>query len=246
MEYFPRIDSTNAEALRRLQQGKTEASLLLAGQQDAGRGRRGRDWQSPAGQGIYMSLLWPLSTPAERLPSLSLVTAISLHEALRSFGAQDVFLKWPNDILHNNRKLAGILLELHRGEPVNHVVFGIGLNLDLSDETLAGIENPATDLKSVITRIPSTEEVIAMTMDKLFCNLERFGRKGFEEFLEYWNQHDFLIGEDVEVIDGRQRSSGRSLGVDDRGALRLCTAAGERSFGSGELAPSLRAAGVSR
>ena len=119
---FEEIDSTNAESLRLLKAGKTGSWIVLAQSQIAGRGRSGRTWSSYKGAGIYLSLVRRFTLAADALQSLSLVTAISLHAALTALGVQNLQLKWPNDVLHEKRKLAGILLELHKMESTLHVV----------------------------------------------------------------------------------------------------------------------------
>ena len=111
---FEEIDSTNAESLRLLKAGRTGSWIVLAQSQTAGRGRSGRSWSSYPGAGIYLSLVRRCNLAADALQSLSLVTAISRHAALTALGVQNLQLKWPNDVLHEKRKLAGILLELHK------------------------------------------------------------------------------------------------------------------------------------
>ncbi|MEQ8955674.1 MAG: biotin--[acetyl-CoA-carboxylase] ligase [Gammaproteobacteria bacterium] len=242
VEYVPQIDSTNAEAMRRLHNGDRESGLLVAGQQTSGRGRRGRSWLSPAGQGIYMTLVKEVSGPADSLQSLSLVTALSVHAALQGVGANGLKLKWPNDIYHNNRKLAGILLELFRDTERHYLVFGICLNICLQEETLSGIGQPATDLLNVLSDLPANERVVAAICNQLLLNLNRFDEKGFGQFRQQWNQHDQFLGEQVELVDGNRTICGSVLGVDEFGALRLESSTGIVHVNSGELLPSLRPA----
>ena len=113
VQIFDEIDSTNSESLRQIQSGNIENRVVVASSQTAGRGRRGRQWLSPKNAGIYLSLTRRFSMEANALQALSLVTAISVVEALYQLGAQGLQLKWPNDVLFEKKKLAGILLELH-------------------------------------------------------------------------------------------------------------------------------------
>ena len=126
------LDSTNAEALRAVDRGATAPFVVLAERQTAGRGRRGRQWVSPFAENIYYSLVLRMDGGMRQLEGLSLVVGLAVLSALREVGVSDVGLKWPNDVLVNNKKIAGILLELV-GDPADvcHVVLGIGINVNM-------------------------------------------------------------------------------------------------------------------
>lgn len=242
-QQFEEIDSTNAEALRQLQAGATGVRLILANGQTAGRGRRGREWHSPAGAGIYLTLSHPFDTRVEGMQSLSLVTAISVRTALARCGVERVRLKWPNDLLVDRKKLAGILLELRPGQDQNYVVFGIGINVALPPGLPATIGQPVTDLHSQLEQGVDRSRVVTELLGVLLPNLQRFADSGFSEFREQWNQYDCYYNEDIVIQRGNHTLIGRSLGIDEAGALRLRTAVGVEIISGGEIFPSLRPAG---
>ncbi|HIA59121.1 MAG TPA: biotin--[acetyl-CoA-carboxylase] ligase [Gammaproteobacteria bacterium] len=237
---FEEIDSTNAESLRLLKAGKTGSWIVLAQSQIAGRGRSGRTWSSYKGAGIYLSLVRRFTLAADALQSLSLVTAISLHAALTALGVQNLQLKWPNDVLHEKRKLAGILLELHKMESTLHVVFGVGINLDLPAQAVKEIGRPVTDLNSLADNEVNTEELVALFINALLPNVINFEATGFSPFQDDWNRLDCYINHDIVIQNGNERIIGKSLGVDNSGAQLMQTATGRQTIIGGEIFPSLR------
>lgn len=241
LHYFSSIGSTNSEALRLAKERGSSNRLLLAGSQTAGRGRRGRSWISPADSGIFLSIGRPMSEKLESLQSLSLVTALSVHSALAELGAKDLLLKWPNDVLHGNRKLAGILLESQANSRSTYLVFGIGINLLLAEAVRELIGRPITDLRAVIGESQDAGEVIRAVSSTLLHNLSRFADSGFDAFVEDWNRVDRYRGKDVILASGERKMIGRSHGVDASGALILETAAGRQAILGGEIFPSLAA-----
>jgi len=237
---FDEIDSTNAEALRRVKKGQSETGLLIAKTQTAGRGRRGREWLSPDQAGLYFSFYKFFDLPAESLQALSLVTALSVQSALEKAAIKNLQLKWPNDLLHEKKKLAGILLELNTKEGRNCLVFGIGINLTLPQETARQIDRPVTDLSSIADELPEVELLLAGIINSLCENLQIFEAKGFQPFTQQWNKLDCYINHDIVIESAGSRTIGKSLGVDNTGALVLNTAAGEKLISGGEIFPSLR------
>ena len=162
---FGEIDSTNDEARRTIMSGLAGSNLIIANSQNSGRGRRGRKWVSPAG-GIYMSLTLPLNESLIQPQALSLVSAISVKQSLESWSQVPIKLKWPNDLLVEGKKLAGILLELQTSEPMDHIVFGVGINYSLTNAQKERIDREVTDVKEltekcyiIITCLPSQKSV---------------------------------------------------------------------------------------
>ncbi len=240
IQCFDEIDSTNEEALRQLRSGESESGLLVANCQSAGRGRRGRVWLSPDQAGLYISFFRKFDLPVDSLQALSLLTALSLESALREAGVQGLQLKWPNDLLHAKKKLAGILLELHRKEEGSYLVFGIGINISLPAEVIQKIDRPVTDLSSIAAQLPQNNVLVAAIINKLCDSLTRFEAEGFKPFREVWNRLDCYLDCDIVIENAATKTMGRSLGVDESGALILKTASGERLISSGEIFPSLR------
>ena len=237
---FTEIDSTNAESLRRIKRGERGGFLIASSAQSAGRGRRGREWLSSANAGLYMSLALPFPAAVTNLQALSLVTALSVHEALKSLYSLELQLKWPNDLLVENKKLAGILLERQQVEEGAVIVFGIGVNVNIPDSDKAQIDRPITDL-SCLSGVAIEMNVLCGTIvNDLVDKVGLFCKKGFVPFQDRWNELDFYNGHEVAIEDGNSRTVGKSLGVDESGCLKLQSAKGAITIGSGEIMPSLK------
>lgn len=242
IQIFDEIDSTNSESLRQIQSGSIENRAIIANTQTAGRGRRGRQWLSPKNAGVYLSLTRHFSMEANALQALSLVTAISVLDVLQKLGAQGLQLKWPNDVLFEGKKLAGILLELQQKDALSFVVFGVGVNIELSAEAAGSIDRPVIDLSSIIDEPPARIVLLAALLNKLCLNLSKYERSGFASFEERWNSLDCYRMSDIEIQNGETVLTGKSLGVDSEGSLLLETEQGIQSINSGEVFPSLRPA----
>jgi len=242
IQLFDEIDSTNAESLRQIQAGKTGNRLILAVSQTAGRGRRGREWLSLSGAGIYLSFTRQFNLEPNALQGLSLLTAISLQSALSDLGISGLQLKWPNDVLHEKKKLAGILLELQDSGQAVYVVFGVGVNINLPEKARQEIGRPVTDIAALTDPVADINAIVATLMNTLCANLALYEKDGFAPFQQTWNQLDCYKGSDIVIESGENRSLGKSLGVDASGALLMQTASGQRRISGGEIFPSLREA----
>ena len=228
VQYFTEIDSTNTEAMRQLDSGKTGNFLLLAHAQSAGKGRRGRIWQSPAGAGIYLTLVRPFARDIKELQALSLVTALSVQEALALSAVSGIQLKWPN--------------ELKQCNGVNYVVFGVGINLNLPNAVREAIDQPVTDLMSLSQAIPDKSLLVTIVVETLLNNLLEFEKTAFASFQSRWNALDCYRHLDIMLQIGDVQKIGRSMGVNESGALLLQTASGLEVIRGGEVFPSLLAA----
>jgi BirA family biotin operon repressor/biotin-[acetyl-CoA-carboxylase] ligase len=221
-------DSTNS-ALARLPAGQRHAHAVLAETQTDGRGRRQRAWHSPAGGNIYMSLGWRLDEPSAALSTLPLVTAVCLCRALDRAGLGGHGIKWPNDILLNGAKLAGILVETQAaGSGPVLAVIGIGLNVRMPDSgagrPAAFIDKPWTDLASQLPaerRAVSRNEVVALLLTELLPGLTVFESAGFEAFHDEWRRRDLLDGKRLRLEGNGTFRYGRALGVEDDGGLAV-------------------------
>jgi BirA family biotin operon repressor/biotin-[acetyl-CoA-carboxylase] ligase len=213
------IDSTNSALLRTAATGAGDLSVCLAETQTAGRGRRGREWQSPLGGNVYFSLLRRFTQGMGALAGLSLVAGVALVEALADCGVRGLGLKWPNDVLADNRKLAGILVELG-GEFLGpcHAVIGIGINVRLPPATPIG--QPHIDLAELSGGEPPERNVlVAQLLARLTAALDRFAAQGFAAFGESYARHDLLAGLAVRVQGAEGQRDGVAAGIDERGAL---------------------------
>ena len=187
---FKEIDSTNDEARRVIKSGITGINLIVADSQTAGRGRRGRAWVSPAG-GLYMSFIFPFKKDLIQPQALSLVAALSVKNSIEECSLAPIKLKWPNDLLIEGKKLAGILLELETSGQNNHIIFGIGVNYLLTVDQKVKIDREVTDLNEHVKNIPSRERVITKICVDLLDNVRNFVRRGFEPFKSAWNEGSY-------------------------------------------------------
>lgn len=238
----PVLDSTNAEALRRLAAGSPPGFCCSAELQTAGRGRRGRPWVSPFARNLYLSLTWEYEGGAAALEGLSLAVGVAVVRALESLGIRGMQLKWPNDLLFHGAKLGGILLEMV-GDAAGpcQVVVGVGLNVHMPTGVAASIDQSWTDLRSLAgDQLPGRNHLLAAMLDQLLPLLAGFGASGFAPWREAWMSLDAYAGAPVVISSGDFRQAGTARGVDQRGALQLETSLGVQPVYGGEV--SLRPA----
>jgi BirA family transcriptional regulator, biotin operon repressor / biotin---[acetyl-CoA-carboxylase] ligase len=230
------VDSTNSEALRRLEAGQSVPFIVLAERQTAGRGRRGRAWVSPFAENLYYSLVLRVEGGMRQLEGLSLVVGLALLQAIREMGVEGVGLKWPNDLLVDGRKIAGILLELS-GDPADvcHVVIGIGVNVNMMDAQASAIDQPWTSMRTVLGCGVDRNELVSGLNKQLMGYLSLHRQRGFSALLEEWQGCHLWQGRQVRLTAGAQEIVGVVLGVDVSGAIRLLVDGVERQFSGGEL-----------
>lgn len=218
-------DSTNSRALERAASGQT-GYVCLAEHQSAGRGRRGRNWVSPFGRNLYLSLSWSFEGGASQLEGLSLAVGAALCQVLEHHGLAGLELKWPNDVLWRGKKLAGVLLEM-AGDPAGNcqVVVGVGMNLAMPPEAAKRIEQPWVDLGSVCEqescRRPERNALAVSLIERLVSLLAQYHRSGFAHWRQEWQKRDAFLGRPVRLSSGTRVVEGVASGVDETGALRL-------------------------
>ena len=235
LELLLDVDSTNTYLFNRASDHMGKRYAVMAEKQNHGRGRRGRQWVSPFGRNIYLSLLVSFSGGMSALEGLSLTTAIAVERALRRLDIQGVGLKWPNDIYADGRKLAGILLEV-TGEYNSHcpVVIGIGLNLSMNESEAKDIDQPWVDLRSLNPNL-SRNEVAGVLLDELLTCIDTFQKEGFAPLQEYWSERDIYHESEVSVVSPSQEITGVVKGVNRKGELLLKTSRGMEVISAGEL-----------
>jgi len=230
------VDSTNLVAMRDVQNGLADAHLYLAEYQTAGKGRRGRQWVSPFARNLYFSLVWNFSKGAAALEGLSLVVGLALQQALTSMGLSAIELKWPNDLLVDSKKLAGILLEM-QGDASGEcqVVIGVGINVAMPDEASEGIDQPWVDLSSLCNGSVSRNHLMSTILNHLIPVLEQFKQEGFGAFREEWHACHAYQQKAVRIISGHREVVGECQGVDAQGALIIHHQDGVEHFHAGEV-----------
>ncbi|NWB97520.1 bifunctional biotin--[acetyl-CoA-carboxylase] ligase/biotin operon repressor BirA [Pseudomonas gingeri] len=233
------IDSTNAEALRLVEKGAVAPFIVTSERQTAGRGRRGRQWVSPFAENIYYSLLLRIEGGMRQLEGLSLVVGLAVLSALRELGIARAGLKWPNDVLVDNKKIAGILLELV-GDPADvcHVVLGVGINVNM--QVAEQVDQLWTSARLETGRSIDRNQLIASLGEKLRFYLEWHQSSGFAAIQAEWEQNHLWQGRKVALVAGVSQVEGIVLGIDQQGALRLQVDGVEKVFSGGELSLRLR------
>lgn len=232
------VGSTNSALRAQARQGVASGSVCLAEMQTAGRGRMGRTWLSPFAGNIYLSVLWHFPSPAA-LEGLSLAVGALIVRVLRQAGAAGVEVKWPNDLLWQERKLGGVLIELS-GEINGQcaAIIGIGINCFLPRTLLGQIDQPAVDL----AHIPglagvSRNRLVAGLLNETLPALAEFAVSGFDAYREEWRRYHAHEGRNVRLEVGPGNAiHGRVAGVDQAGALLLEDSDGLlRAFTSGDV-----------
>lgn len=229
------IDSTNLE-LQRQTLAESGATVCLSESQSAGRGRRGRTWQSPFACNIYMSVAWKFAGGASAFGGLSLMVGVVVCNALQKLGADGVNLKWPNDVLRDGRKLAGVLVEMS-GDVTGPctAVIGIGINVVVPESVAKNIDQPWSDLRDLPAAGVTRNTIVAEVLNALLPALEAYESEGFHAWSERWHALHAYQDQTVLIRSGDNDTVGLARGVDEQGALLLETAAGVQRVHGGEV-----------
>ena len=204
VEVVDEIDSTSTRLMERAAVGAPSGACLVAEWQSAGRGRRGRSWVASLGGSLTFSVLWRFERGAGHLGGLSLAVGVAVARALESCGVQRVRVKWPNDVVCDFRKIAGILVETSgemQGPSV--AVIGVGVNYRLGEPVLDRIDQPVADVAQCAERVPSRNELLARLLCEMGAALDAFERDGFVALRDAWRSLHAYHGRKVRVIPGR-------------------------------------------
>ena len=217
---LPVIDSTNQYLLDRIESLQS-GDACIAEYQQAGRGRRGRQWFSPFGANLYLSMFWRLEQGPAAAVGLSLVIGIVMAEVLRELGAENVRVKWPNDLYLNDRKLAGILVELTgKTGDAAQIVIGAGINLAMRNVATDVINQSWINLQEAGINIDRNALAIRI-IKELRKALYLFEDQGLIPFLPRWELLDNFINRQVRLIIGDKEIHGISRGINEQGGLLL-------------------------
>lgn len=221
------VGSTNDEAMQLADSGASEGTVVWSREQTGGRGRRGRHWASPVGN-LYTSTILRPDCAAPRAAELGFAAALAVADIVPA--GRQVRVKWPNDVLVDGGKVAGILLESAVGQTgrVQHVVAGIGVNVGFAPQ-LPEMRYPGSALGG------SVEAALEKLAASLALRIAEWRREGFEMVRAAWLAQAGPLGAEVDVKLGEELVRGRFAGLDREGALLLDTAAGPRKIVSGEL-----------
>jgi len=223
VHFYDVVSSTQAVARELAESGSAEGALVIANQQQNGRGRMGRSWLSPPGKGIWMSMVLRPQVPIHFAPQLTLLTAAALCRSLRKATGLSIGIKWPNDLLIEGKKISGILLEsAAEEERLKYVVAGVGIsvNLEEGDYTEELLE------KATSLRIAGGSELKRGALISAFLKeweelYDLYNSKGFSPIISYWEELAVSLGKRVELVTPQGRLVGTPVGLHESGAIRV-------------------------
>lgn len=235
------VDSTNNFISSYESPATSHFSVVLAEMQSAGKGRRGRTWESPYAANIYMSLLWTMQKSMSEVGALSPLLAISMVRALAAMGIEGLGLKWPNDIYCHYKKLAGLLIECS-GEVNGNtkMIIGVGVNVHMDDQDNIHIDQPWTN---ILSNTPNTSvsrnDIVPSLLNHMVPILNKFNSDQIESLVEDWREWDIMQNQQVVLHTTNKDIVGVARGIDETGRLLLETKQGTQVFSAGDV--SLRA-----
>ena len=227
IHYFDETGSTNAVLSRLAANGASEGTTVIADKQTSGKGRLGRKWISPAGMNLYISILFRPSIPAWESPLLTFLASVALVEIIKKTGVTNTSIKWPNDVLVNGKKAAGVLTEMEpKGDRVDYVVVGVGVNINMTraeiNREMGETARFATSLKESLGDDIDRAKFTGDFLLELESWYQIFNRRGKSSILKEWtdrwggyNRRVRVTREDGSSIEGV------ATGIDGEGQLLL-------------------------
>ena len=237
IRYYKQLDSTNTKISELALEGAEHGTVVVADWQTAGKGRRGRVWESAAGDNIYMSVLLRPSFETDKAPMVTLVMAYSVAQVLRKRGFADVQIKWPNDLIISGKKLCGILTEMHlQGPEIDHVVVGVGVNVNTSAFSEELVDK-ATSLFLECGKLLDKEQLIVDIVETFTEMYDRFAEAGDLEFLQdAYNAILVNKNREVCILEPENEYTAYAYGINPNGELVVRLEDGtERNVYAGEV-----------
>lgn len=231
---FESLPSTNDYLKAHIKNKKTV--VCLAEQQTKGKGRLNRTWYSPYAKNIYLSCHYYLKKEFSDLAGLGLIVGLAVAKTLNQYGAESLFsVKWPNDILYESKKIAGILIEIqaesHGG---SHAIIGVGVNVNMLKDDQP-IHQAWDSLQNILGKYIDRNECCARLIQQLLRYLDEFERHGFDSFIQEWNSKDCLVGKQISLNHANEKLTGMMRGINEQGQLLLEQSSGTvRAFSSGD------------
>ena len=244
LHHFEVISSTNDHARELAEEGAGHGEVVIAEAQTGGRGRRGRPWVSPPGRNAYFSVVLRPDLPPARAPELTLLASVAICDALRQANVPAT-IKWPNDLLVADRKIAGILTELaSEPERVDWVVLGVGVNVNAAESDFPEELRPTATSILMERGSPAPRALfVAACLTALETWLDRHAEEGFDPVRRAWRERNATLGREVTVQAEGREVSGRAEDIDAGGALLVRTIDGTQRILSGDVV-HLRARGA--
>ncbi len=230
--------STSTLLMEHAREGARSGTVIVADRQAAGRGSRGRSWTSSPEASLTFSIMWSFPGGPERLSGLSLAVGVAIAQGLESCGAAPIALKWPNDVLYENAKLVGILIELYMEEGKTVAVIGIGINLRKLENngSTHAAALPFAALEQIVPELPERHLLFARQLTSLSETFDRFAAGGFAALREQWQARHAWQDKPVRLLrDNHVEKEGICLGTDTDGALLIRTDEGISRCLSGDV-----------
>ena len=234
--HFSSLDSTNTKAKELAEEGYPHGTLVVADRQSAGRGRRGRSWDSPAGTSIFMTLLLKPDIDPNHASMLTLVTALAVAEGIKDVSGAEVQIKWPNDIIIGGKKICGILTEMSaQFDYINHIVIGIGVNVhneSFPEEIAEMAGSIFLETKKHVRRA----ELIESILEHFEVCFDTFIQtEDLSGLLEEYNAMLVNMHRNVKVLDPKEPFEGKAMGITSKGELIVDTWESRRLVSCGEV-----------
>ena len=236
MFYYESLESTNTRAKEIAFQAK-EGSLVIAEEQTSGKGRMGRVWSSPKNKGIYMSVILKPNTDPVNVARLTLLGAAAINLALKDIGIKSE-IKWPNDVVINGKKVAGVLTEMHSELGViNYVILGIGINANLNlDQIPEDLKEKATSLKAIKGEKIDRRELFVRLVTRIDELYKEFIQTGeINGTIQICKDNSAVIGKEIHVHQGKEKRQGRAIELNKNGELLVEFETGVENLFSGEI-----------
>ena len=232
---YDSVESTNDLAKEMVADWDKEGTVILADSQTLGRGRHGRSWHSEKGLGIYLSTVVIPELPPEHIPQITMVAGVALGQAINQFSQTQAHLKWPNDILLNEKKVAGILTENYQDHGHSGVIIGIGVNVNHSRFPIP-LQHIATSMAMENGQSFDRLPLIPALITQLDSEYRSFLEQGLPSTLHQWSQNSEMFGMHLSLTQGDTTHTGTAIKLDEQGRLVVLLDTGEeRAFDSGEV-----------
>jgi BirA family transcriptional regulator, biotin operon repressor / biotin---[acetyl-CoA-carboxylase] ligase len=230
--HYRRVGSTNDEALLLAAQGAEHGTVVVAEEQTKGRGRLQRSWLSPAGCGVYLSVILRSRLPVPEAPQAAMVAALALVKVVKESYRLPASIKWPNDVLIEGKKLAGFLADMQSDQDYTRfMVIGIGINANQKESDLAGpFRYPATSLAVELGAPVQRQELLLSLLHRFEKEYDSFLKSGFGALLPEFERASAILGRQLRIQSGKEEFSGMALGFTPEGALRLLRAHGKEEI----------------
>jgi len=217
--------------------GTSKTRFCLAEYQTNGQGRFGRKWHSPFAQNIYLSCLYSFKKDISELSGLSLVTSLAVVKSIQEcLGLDNIKIKWPNDIMYNDKKLGGILTEIQaEAHGISQAIIGIGINVNSPTDKHHNISTPWTSLRAIMHRYINRNQLCVTLINNFLSYLNTFTAEGLKAFLEEWRHVDYLSNKNATLTIAHHKIQGKVLGINQHGHILLRTNDGTaQAFSSGD------------